>query len=168
MRRMKCWIACQSYFIVLTVRTHDVQNHDRLEWLLNRISSFSQSVHMTYETMTELNGFSIVFYRSRSPYTRRTKPWQPTASVGRAWGASEPRLAPISSVYNHWWKLKQKWHPQIIMHTPLGHCSNYNFLRTAIIWGWLLSEGAYYLIVATTGGWLLFDSGYYLRVATIW
>ena len=27
-------------------------NHDRFEWFLNRILSFSQSVHVTYETMT--------------------------------------------------------------------------------------------------------------------
>ena len=33
----------------------------------------SQSVHATYET---LNSLSTVFYRSHSPYTRRTKPWQ--------------------------------------------------------------------------------------------
>ena len=46
-------MASQSYFIVLAVRTCDVQNHDRLEWLLNRISSFSQSVHTMYETMTD-------------------------------------------------------------------------------------------------------------------
>ena len=50
---MKRWIACHSYFIVLKVRTHDVWNHDRLEWLLNRISSFSQPVHVAYETMTD-------------------------------------------------------------------------------------------------------------------
>ena len=49
-RRMK---HCQSYFIVLTVRTRDVQNHDRLKWLLNCILSFSQSVHTMYETMTD-------------------------------------------------------------------------------------------------------------------
>ena len=46
-------IASQSYFIVLTVSTHDVRNHDRHEWLLNHILSFSQSVHATYETMTD-------------------------------------------------------------------------------------------------------------------
>ena len=51
---------------------------------MKRILSFSQSVHVTYETMTDLNGFSIVFYRSHSPYTRRTKPWQTTASMGLA------------------------------------------------------------------------------------
>ena len=45
-------IACQSHFIVLTVRTCDVRNHDRL------------------------NSFSIVFRRSHSLYTRLTKPWQ--------------------------------------------------------------------------------------------
>ena len=69
------WIACQSYFIVLTDRTRDVRNHDTLEWLVNRILSFSQSVHATYETMTHSNGLSIVFYHSRSTYKRRTKPW---------------------------------------------------------------------------------------------
>ena len=47
------WMASQSYFIILTVRTYDVQTHDRLEWLLNRISSFSQSIHTMYETMTD-------------------------------------------------------------------------------------------------------------------
>ena len=26
----KTWIACQSYFIILTVRTRDIPNHDRL------------------------------------------------------------------------------------------------------------------------------------------
>ena len=46
-------MARQSYFIIITVRTRDVPNHDRLEWLLNRILSFSLSVHMTYETMTD-------------------------------------------------------------------------------------------------------------------
>ena len=48
MRLMK-----QSYFIVLTVCTHDIRNHERLEWLLNHILSFSQSVHVTYKTMTD-------------------------------------------------------------------------------------------------------------------
>ena len=70
--------------IVLAVRTRDVRNHDRLEWLPNRISSFSQSVHAMYETMTDLNGFSIIFNCSHSLYTRRIKPWQTTASVGLA------------------------------------------------------------------------------------
>ena len=60
------------YFIV----TCDLRNHDRLKWLLNHILSFSQSVHTTYETMTDLNGFSNVFYHSHSLYTWRTKPWQ--------------------------------------------------------------------------------------------
>ena len=44
-----CWYTrhmkrCQSYFIVLTVRTRNVRNHDRLEWLLNHILSFSHDV----------------------------------------------------------------------------------------------------------------------------
>ena len=54
----------------LTVCTRDVWN---IEYLVNRILLFSQSVHAMYETMRDLNG---VFYRSRSPYTRHTKPWQ--------------------------------------------------------------------------------------------
>ena len=28
-RDVRCWIACPLYFIVLTVRTHDVRNHDK-------------------------------------------------------------------------------------------------------------------------------------------
>ena len=86
-RRMKpwqTWMVSQLYFIVLTVHTCNIQNHDRLEWLLSRILSFSQSVHMTYKTMTDLNGFSVIFYCSHSPYTQRTKPWQTNASVGLA------------------------------------------------------------------------------------
>ena len=82
--RMKCWIAFQSYFVVLIVLTCDIWNHDRLQWLLNRILSFSQSIHATYESMIDLNGFTIVVDRSRSPYTQCTKPWQTTASVGLA------------------------------------------------------------------------------------
>ena len=81
---MKRWIACQSYFIVLSVCTRDLRNHDRFEWLLNCILSFSQSIHATYETMTDLISFSIIFYRSHSPYTRCTKPWQTTTCVGLA------------------------------------------------------------------------------------
>ena len=50
-------MASQLYFIVLTVCTRDVRNHDRLEWLLNRILSFSQSVHATYETMTDFHQY---------------------------------------------------------------------------------------------------------------
>ena len=46
-------MASQSYFIILTVRTGDLWNHDRLEWLLNCILSFAQSVHATYEPMTD-------------------------------------------------------------------------------------------------------------------
>ena len=49
----KIWIACQSYFIVLTIRTRDVQNHDRLVWFVNRNLSFSQSVHAMYKTITD-------------------------------------------------------------------------------------------------------------------
>ena len=45
----KTWIACQLYFVVLTVHTCVLLNHDRLEWLLNGILSFSQSIHATYE-----------------------------------------------------------------------------------------------------------------------
>ena len=82
--RMKCWISLSIIFIALTVHTCDIQNHDILEWFLNCILLFSQSIHATYETMTDLNGFSIVFYRSHSPYTWRTKPWQTTTSVGFA------------------------------------------------------------------------------------
>ena len=47
-------MACQPYFIVLIVRTRDVRTMTKLEWLVNRILSFSQSVHATYETMTKL------------------------------------------------------------------------------------------------------------------
>ena len=46
-------MACQLYFIVLTVRKRNVRNDNRLEWLVNRILLFSQSVHTTYETMTD-------------------------------------------------------------------------------------------------------------------
>ena len=95
---MKRWIACQLYFIILAVRIRDVQNHDRLECLLNRILSFSQSVHVTYKTMTNLNGFSIVFYHSCSPYTRCIKPWQ-------TWMASQSYFivltVRIHNVQNH-------------------------------------------------------------------
>ena len=56
------------YPSTLTVCTHDLWNNPNL--------SFSQSVHATYETMTDLNGFSIEFYCSDSPCTRHTKPWQ--------------------------------------------------------------------------------------------
>ena len=46
---------CQSYFIILTVHTRNIRNRDRLEWLLYHILSFSQSVHATYETMTDFS-----------------------------------------------------------------------------------------------------------------
>ena len=49
----KTWIARQSYFTIITVHTRNIPNHDRLEWLLNRILSFSQSIHATYETMMD-------------------------------------------------------------------------------------------------------------------
>ena len=45
----------QSYFIILTIRTRDVWNHDRLKWLLNRVLSFSQYVYAMYETTTDYN-----------------------------------------------------------------------------------------------------------------
>ena len=34
----------------------------KLEQLVNRILSFSQSIHTTYQTMTDLNGFLIVLF----------------------------------------------------------------------------------------------------------
>ena len=40
-------------FIILTVCTCNIPNHNRLEWLFNRILSFSQSVHTMYQTMTD-------------------------------------------------------------------------------------------------------------------
>ena len=46
-------MASQLYLIVLAVHTRDVRNHDRLEWLLNHILSFSWSVYATYKTMTD-------------------------------------------------------------------------------------------------------------------
>ena len=42
-----------------------------LSSLTSSTPQHSQSAHATYET---LNSLSIVFYRSHSPYTRRTKP----------------------------------------------------------------------------------------------
>ena len=55
-RHTKPWqtsMASQLYFIVLAVHTRDVRNHDRLEWLLDRIISFWRSIHAMYETMTD-------------------------------------------------------------------------------------------------------------------
>ena len=49
----KTWIACQSYFIILTDCTHDIRNDDRLECLVNHILLFSQSVSAMYENMTD-------------------------------------------------------------------------------------------------------------------
>ena len=60
----KTWMACQPYFIVLTVRTATYETMTKLKWLVNRILSFSQSVHATYETMTD---FSQCGARSGSP-----------------------------------------------------------------------------------------------------
>ena len=42
-----------------------------LSSLTSSTPQHSQSAHATYET---LNSLSIVFYRSHSPYTRRTRP----------------------------------------------------------------------------------------------
>ena len=64
-------MASQLYFIVLTVHTCDVRNHDRLKSL------------------------SIVFYHSHSLYMRRTKPWQTTTSVGLA------QARPNYCLYSH-------------------------------------------------------------------
>ena len=49
----KTWIAFQSCFIVLTVCTRNVRKDDRLEWLVNRILSFLQSVHVMYKTISD-------------------------------------------------------------------------------------------------------------------
>ena len=56
--------------------------YTKLKWLLNRILSVSQSVHVTYEHSQNLNGLSIVFYHSHSLHMRRTKCIRLPPSVG--------------------------------------------------------------------------------------
>ena len=66
-RCIKRWITCQSYFIILTVRTRDVRNHDRLEWLLNCILSFSRSGPYTRHTKLHMTDYRQCGACSGSP-----------------------------------------------------------------------------------------------------
>ena len=49
----KTWMACQACFIVVTVRTYDVQNVYKTWMACQLYLLFSKSVHMTYETYTD-------------------------------------------------------------------------------------------------------------------
>ena len=53
---------------------------------------------MMYETMTDLNGLLIIFYRTHSPYTQCMKPLQTTASMGLA---GEPNNDITHAVYTN-------------------------------------------------------------------
>ena len=70
----KVYKPCLSFFISLSFSglSHSFHRLSLLS-LTSSTPQHSQSVHATYEM---LNGLSIVFYRSHSPYTRRTRPWQ--------------------------------------------------------------------------------------------
>ena len=76
----KTWMACPSYFIIHSPRTCDDPTYTKLEWLVHRILSFTVCAHVTTRRIQNLNGLSIVFYRSQSVYT-----WWP--NVYKTWMA---------------------------------------------------------------------------------
>ena len=63
-------MACLSYFIAHSPFTHDAPTYTKLEWLVHRILSFTLCAHATLRRIQNLNGLSIVFYRSQSTLRR--------------------------------------------------------------------------------------------------
>ena len=82
-------MACLSYFIVHSPCTRDAPTYTNLEWLLRRILSFTVRAHATLRRIQNLNGLSIVFYRSHSAHTRRSDVY---IDYRQVWGSL--RLAP--------------------------------------------------------------------------
>ena len=83
-------MACPSYFIVHSPCTRDAPTYTKLKWLIHRILSFILRAHATLQRMQNLNGLSIVFYRSHSAHTQRSDVY---IDYRQVWGSL--RLAPI-------------------------------------------------------------------------
>ena len=54
----------------------------KLEWLVHHILSFTVRAHTMLRRIQNLNGLSIVFYRSQSVHVRRSEYTQLPTSVG--------------------------------------------------------------------------------------
>ena len=77
-------------FIVHSPCTRDAPTYTQLEWLVHRILSFTVRAHVTLRRIQNLNGLSIVFYRSQSAHMRRSDVY---IDYRQVWDSL--RLAPI-------------------------------------------------------------------------
>ena len=82
-------MACPSYFIVHSPHTRNAPTYTNLEWLLHRLLSFTVRAHTTLRRIQNLNGLSIIFYRSHSAHTQRSDVY---IDYRQVWGSL--RLAP--------------------------------------------------------------------------
>ena len=87
----KSCTACLSYFIVHCPCTRDAPTYTKREWLVYRILSFTLRAYATLRRIQNLNGLTIVFYRSHSAHTRRSDVY---IDYRQVWVSL--RLAPIT------------------------------------------------------------------------
>ena len=86
----KTCMACPLYFIIHSPSTHDAPTYTKLEWLVHRILSSTLQAHATLRRKQNLNGLSIVFYRSHSVHMQCS---DVNTAYQQVWGSL--RLAPI-------------------------------------------------------------------------
>ena len=101
----KTWMDYPSYFVVHNPCIYDDPTYTKLEWLVHRILSFTVRAHATTRRIQNLNGLSIVFYRSQSMHTQRPNVCTTTDKCGACSGS--PRLCAKLLIeitnYKPWW-----------------------------------------------------------------